>query len=129
MTTPSTRTAAPGRPAAWILADALLIIAFAAIGRLSHGEGLGGLAQTSWPFLAGGLVGWLVSLGWRRPGRIIPTGAAVWLCTVVVGMALRAVSGQGVAVSFVIVTLIVTGLFLVGSRAVVGLVTRRVARH
>lgn len=52
-----------------------------------------------------------------------PTGVVVWVSTLVIGMILRVVSGQGIAVSFVIVAAIVLAVFLVGWRAVALLVT------
>ena len=47
------------------------------------------------------------------------------LYTVIGGMLLRAISGQGVQTAFVIVALIVLAVFLVGWRAVVALIIRR----
>lgn len=47
------------------------------------------------------------------------------MLTVAVGMLLRAVSGQGTALPFVIVATLTLGVFLVGSRLVIWLVTRR----
>jgi hypothetical protein len=49
---------------------------------------------------------------------VYPTGVAVWLCTVVVGMLLRKVTSAGVAGSFVVVAATVTGLLLLGWRAI-----------
>jgi hypothetical protein len=109
-----------------IVVDAVLVLAFVLIGRGSHGESdaLLGLIGTFWPFAVGAAVGWVASLGWRRPRAVWPTGVAVWVAAVVVGMLLRALSGQGVQPSFVVVTAIVLGVFLVGWRAVAALVTR-----
>jgi hypothetical protein len=134
---------APQRPASaptidqrrWILLsivlDAVLVILFTVIGRLSHGAdlGIGGVATTAWPFLVGTLLAWLVTSAWRRPLALVRTGIPVWLITVVVGMLLRLVSSQGVAVSFVIVATVVLGVFLLGWRVVVGPVARRSARR
>lgn len=101
------------------LLDAALIVVFAAIGRASHGESnpvLDALG-TAWPFLAGAATGWLLVLLLRRTAPLtIATGWPVWLLTVAVGMLLRSVSGRGVAVSFVIVTAVVLGVFLLGWR-------------
>lgn len=113
------------------VADALLVLVFVLIGRRSHDESdaLLGLLTTLWPFLAGAAVGWLVSLGWRRPFALVPTGVVVWVSTVVVGMLLRLASGQGVQPSFVVVTAVVLAVFLVGWRAVLLLVRRVRARR
>jgi hypothetical protein len=51
-----------------------------------------------------------------NPGGLVPAGVGAWLCTVVFGMVLRVVSGQGTAVSFIIVALAFLGLFLLGWR-------------
>lgn len=102
--------------------DLCCVVAFVLIGRASHSEGetLAGAATTAWPFLAGLLIGWLVTRGWRRPAALVATGVGVWLATVAAGMALRAVSGQGVAATFVLVTLVFLGLAMFGWRAVAG---------
>lgn len=111
-----------------MVVDVALILVFVLIGRSSHGEsdGLGGIWRTCWPFLAGLLVGWLVARVFRRRwpvpragqsmGEAAQDGAPIVVHVVVVGMALRALSGQGVAVSFVVVTTVVLGVFLIGWR-------------
>lgn len=110
-----TRTAA-----AAFAADIACVLLFCAIGRRSHAEGvtIAGVADTAWPFLAGAGVGWLVARGWRRPTALTPTGLAVWLATVVVGMLLRKATGEGTALSFIIVASSTTALLLLGWRAV-----------
>lgn len=117
-----------------LLVDAALVVVFAAIGRATHdGDVLGpagsGLASTAWPFLGGLLLGWAVSIAWRRPLAPLRTGLPVWAVTLVVGMGLRALSGQGIAVAFIVVAGITLLLFLVGWRAIAALVARtRVSR-
>ncbi|MCH1883527.1 DUF3054 domain-containing protein [Agrococcus sp. ARC_14] len=112
--------------------DVVLVVAFAAIGRATHHDGvLGesglGLATTAWPFLAALAAGWLTSRGWRAPTAPLRTGVPLWLVTVVGGMLLRAVSGQGTAVPFIVVATL-TLLLLVGWRAIAATVrTARVA--
>jgi len=124
-----TANAEPTRPALTALAaDVVCVVVFCMIGRRSHAEGitLSGVAETAWPFLAGAGVGWLLSRGWRRPVAVAPTGVAVWLCTVVIGMLLRKASSQGVVVSFIVVASLVTALLLLGWRgAVAALMARR----
>lgn len=112
------------------LIDVVLVLTFAAIGRGSHGESvLGGLAGTAWPFLLGLLVGWVgAGLGARgafAPTRLVPAGVLIWIGTLVVGMLARVVSGQGTAISFIIVAGIVLAVFLLGWRAVVAAWARR----
>ena len=110
-----------------LAADVLGVLVFCAVGRSSHDEGLNiaGVATTAWPFLAGTVVGWLASRGWRQPTAVAPTGVIVWLSTVVVGMVLRKASSAGVAASFVLVAASVTAVLLLGWRAVLGLTLRR----
>ncbi|MFD9667098.1 DUF3054 domain-containing protein [Rhodococcus sp. NPDC059968] len=110
--------------------DVVLVIVFCAIGRRSHDEAnaLTGLATTAWPFLTGLAVGWLATVALYRDKfdalLIVPTGIVVWLSTLVVGMLLRVVSGQGTAFSFVIVAGTVLAVFLLGWRAVAKIVTK-----
>ena len=113
------------RPA-WLSVDVIAVLVFCAVGRRSHDEGLSitGLAATAWPFLAGTVIGWLVSRAWQRPTAVVPTGVVVWLCTVAVGMLLRKVSSAGVAASFVLVAALVTALLLLGWRAALALILR-----
>ena len=104
--------------------DAALVLLFAMIGRLSHGETLAGLAVTYWPFLGGLTIGWLLLRACRHPLSIVWTGLGVWIAAVAGGLLLRLASGQGVQLSFAIVTTIVLGVFLLGWRAVAALVSR-----
>jgi FtsH-binding integral membrane protein len=118
---------APAAPVA--LVDLVLVVVFAAIGRVSHGEDLGpaGMARTAGPFVVGWLVGWvlvvLVPATRLRP-RSLLAGVLVWVPTVVVGMLVRHALGDGVQTSFVVVTTIVLAVFLLGWRGVVALLTR-----
>lgn len=81
-----------------------------------------GFLTTLWPFLIGAAIGWAVAYAFTRsdvflPSRIVPSGVVIWVSTVIVGMILRVVSGQGTAVSFIIVATIATGVLLIGWRA------------
>jgi hypothetical protein len=109
-----------------LVTDVIGVLAFCAVGRRSHDEGLSvtGIATTAWPFLTGTVIGWLASWAWQRPTAVVPTGVVVWLCTVVVGMLLRKVSSAGVAASFVLVAASVTAVLLLGWRAAVALTVR-----
>ncbi|RDI46800.1 DUF3054 domain-containing protein [Nocardia mexicana] len=110
--------------------DALLVIVFCAIGRRSHHEAvITGLLLTLWPFGTGLVVGWLLAAWIGARGEITaalrrfdawalwPTGVVVWLSTLIIGMAMRVVSGQGTAGSFIVVAATVLALFLLGWRA------------
>ncbi|WP_019971784.1 DUF3054 domain-containing protein [Mycobacterium sp. 141] len=107
------------RGSAALLTDLIAVVVFCTIGRRSHAEGITvtGVAETAWPFLVGTLTGWLVSRGWQRPTSLAPTGIAVWIATVVVGMLLRKLTSAGVAGSFIVVASLVTAVFLLGWRA------------
>lgn len=102
------------------VADAALILVFAAIGRDAHqrGDVIAGVLLTAWPFLAGAAIAWLVLRVWRAPLRIWPAGVVVWLGTVALGMILRALTGQTVVLPFVIVALLSLGTFLLGYRLI-----------
>jgi hypothetical protein len=126
---PSTRWRPPPPatpdPSPWLAValDTGCVLAFVAIGRASHakGEAPGGVASTTWPFLAALAVGWLVIgvpavRGWRHPAAIVPAGLTVWGATVALGMAARMIAGQGTAGAFVVVALAFLGLFLMGWR-------------
>ncbi|GAB3805697.1 hypothetical protein GCM10028798_28010 [Humibacter antri] len=114
-----------------VVFDIVLVLVFVLIGRGSHGENvLAGAFATFWPFLVGLLVGWIACLAWRRPAALWPTGVVVWAATLALGMLLRVVSGQGVAVPFIIVAGVVLALFLIGWRAIaLGLVVARARRR
>lgn len=126
------------RTLGWLAAviDVVLIVVFALIGRLSHGEGLTPVTLwiTAYPFLAGWAIAYVTSGAWARPLAAWPTGVVCWVLTVFVGLAIRVTSGQGVEggnplpLSFVVVATVVLGVFLLGWRAVARpLVRRRVA--
>lgn len=115
-------------PAAAFGVDVVLVLLFAAVGRSSHAEagGIAGLLGTAWPFLVGLVAGWAL-VRWRRADwpRAWHHAIPIWVATVVLGMLLLAVTGQGTAVSFVAVATLVLAAFLLGWRLVAGLVLRR----
>ncbi|MFV0462903.1 MAG: DUF3054 domain-containing protein [Nostocoides sp.] len=108
---------APGRRPWANSVDAVLIIVFAAIGRASHGEQLDlhGIVLTAYPFIVGALLGWLVL---RARGEDLRGGMGIWAFTLVGGLVIRGLTGQGVAVSFGIVAGAVLAVFLLGWRAI-----------
>lgn len=118
----------------WILAaiiDLVLIVLFAAIGMANHhGAILPGLLVVAWPFVAGAAIGWLASLAWKAPARPLRSGVPIWLLAAGAGMVLRVLTGGGFAWSFLTVTVLVLGAFLIGWRAIAALVIRaRADRH
>ncbi|WP_237657171.1 DUF3054 domain-containing protein [Agreia sp. COWG] len=112
------------------VADLVLVLVFVLIGRGSHDEGFSieGSLVTAWPFVVGLAAGWLLAWAWRAPWAVRWAGVVIWASTVVIGVLLRGISGQGLAVSFVIVTTLVLAAFLLGWRAIAGLILRRSSR-
>lgn len=130
---PSTTRAATRTIVLAFIADLVLVTGFAALGRASHqasvfGSGGLGLLETAWPFAVALALGWIVTLAFRRPLAPLRTGVPVWVITVIGGMLLRAVSGQGTAVAFIIVATVTLLIFLVGWRVIAAQVTRARAR-
>ncbi|MDN5853670.1 MAG: DUF3054 domain-containing protein [Actinomycetia bacterium] len=100
--------------------DALAVVVFVAIGRLQH-DGADAFApldalNTLWPFLGGLLVAVLVIGSAAAEYAKVPTGVAVAAITAACGLALRYASGQGIALSFAIVTVVVLGVLMCGWR-------------
>lgn len=105
------------RRALWVL-DLAAVLLFVGIGRSVHTRGvtLAGMASTAWPFVTGLALGWL-ALGVRhRSPTTLVAGAIVAICTVAVGMTLRWVADQGIAVAFVFVALGFLGTTMLGWR-------------
>lgn len=114
-----------------LVIDVILVIVFAALGRSSHDEGLDlvGLAGTAWPFLGGLTIGWFLT-AWLYRDKFdayaaAPTGLVLWVSTLVGGMLLRTLTGQGTATAFVIVATLFLGAVLIGWRVIARVVTRR----
>lgn len=109
------------------IVDSAVVVLFVLIGRSSHGEdhALIDVAATLWPFAAGLALGWLVTRAWRLPVAPLRTGLGVWAITVAAGMALRALSGGGIAVTFIAVASLFLGTGLIGWRVVAALVLSR----
>ena len=115
------------RPVGAALTDVVLVVVFAAVGRASHDEGnpVVGALSTAWPFLVGTAIGWLVVRMLRGAWPLgVGPGITVWFATLVFGMLLRQVTGQGTAASFVVVAGGVLAVFLIGWRALAGLLQR-----
>lgn len=113
------------------LFDVVLLAIFATLGRNSHTLGLtlGGIAETAWPFVVGLSVSWVLALAWRAPLAPIRTGLPLWVGTVVIGMLLRALTGAGTALPFVLIATGTIGLMLVGWRSLTELIRRGRSSH
>jgi hypothetical protein len=108
------------------LVDVVAVLAFAAVGRSLHTEGLAalGVLSTAGPFLIGLLAGWLAALGWRSPLRLV-TGSLVWAGTVVVGLAVRTAFIHRLPPPFVLVAAVSLAVFLLGWRVLAAAMARR----
>ena len=132
--TTATRSSTTRVLALAVALDIVLVLVFAAIGRRSHAEGVtvGGTLSTAWPFLIGLAVGWGATVALYRdklaPLLVLPTGVLVWVATVVGGMVVRRLIGEGTAVSFVVVASVTLAVFLLGWRALVRIRTRGTER-
>jgi peptidoglycan/LPS O-acetylase OafA/YrhL len=100
------------------LLDIIVILAFVVVGRHTHkhGESFTGIVSTTWPFFVGWVLGVLEVRRRRKNLTSVAAGVIITVFTVVMGMILRVVSGQGTAVPFIIVALCFLGLGLIGWR-------------
>ena len=120
------------RPLVAALLDIVLVVAFAAVGRASHGESQPVLdaLTTAWPFLVGTAVGWVLVRSLRKDWPVdVGPGITVWFATLTIGMALRWATGAGTAWAFVLVAAAVLLVLLVGWRVVASVVERRRRRR
>lgn len=105
----------------------VVIFVFVVIGRHTHDHGvsLSGIASTMWPFVVGLVLGWgwIVSRG--GVGTTVREGLLMVIVTVVFGMVLRVIVGQGTAPAFIVVALV----FLGGAMQSWRLVARRWRRQ
>jgi hypothetical protein len=128
-----------------VVGDIVSFLAFAALGRSSHGEaaGLGAfleVVKTAAPFL----LGWFLAAPFlgayrlaEKPGapllRVVPFArrtALAWLAAWPLGLALRALFlWRGIPVSFALVTFITNIIFLVGWRSLFAWLASRRLRH
>ena len=105
-----------------VVADVLVVIVFAAVGRSNHHESAqaAGVWHTAWPFLLGTAMALALCAATRTDPLSLRAGVRVWLWTVVIGMVVRAALDEGIALPFIIVALIVLGALFLGWRLAVG---------
>jgi FtsH-binding integral membrane protein len=110
----------------WAAIDVAVVLLFVGIGRSvhDHGVNVAGMASTTWPFAVGLCAAWLALAASRRSGLTPTDGAVACAITVLVGMSLRAVSGQGIAAAFVLVALCFLGASMIGWRWVRAILRR-----
>lgn len=114
-----------------LVADIILVIAFAAVGFYTHAQVLtvDGVVQTSWPFLVGLGCAWILSAAWAAPLAPMRTGVAIWSTTILLGMIIRFAVGAGIAGPFIIVASALNFLTLVGWRVIARAVGGRSAKR
>ena len=114
-----------------LVADIILVIAFAAVGFYTHAQVLtvDGVVQTSWPFLVGLGCAWILSAAWTAPLAPMRTGVAIWSTTILLGIIIRFAVGAGIAGPFIIVASALNFLTLVGWRVIARAVGGRSAKR
>ena len=123
----STRPGRWSRAAGLALAgDAALVLLFAGLGRSSHAREatILGLVETAWPFLLGLLITWVSARISQHPLAPVRSGVPVWIGTVGIGLLLRAITGAGTALPFVLVAIGTLALLLIGWRLIAALILR-----
>jgi len=115
----------------YVVVDLIIVLVFVVIGRATHdhGEHVRGVLSTAWPFVSGLAVGWLAIRATRRSGLRPRDGGIICLYTVVVGMTLRVIAGQGTAFAFILVALGFLGALMIGWRVLMSDARRRRARR
>jgi hypothetical protein len=110
-------------------ADAVAVVVFAAVGRLSHGEAddLLGLAATVAPFAVGLVAAWATPAVRREPAGW-RAGAVAVVCVAGVGLLLRAGLTGRLPLSFAVVTTVSLAVLLLGWRGLAALVSRTAHR-
>lgn len=111
--------------------DLVVVVVFAFLGRVAHEEGnlVLGTVGTAAPFAIGLLAGWLRApcAGMSAAGRVHTVRFGWWLLlwTMLGGVLLRWLAGEGLAPAFLLVAVTVLGAGLVGRRWVAGTMHRR----
>jgi hypothetical protein len=102
------------------------VLAFVALGIRAH-EQTDALLQVAAPFLAALAIGWVIAIP-LKPATSLRAGLVIWLVTLVGGMLLRRVGGDGTAAAFVLVATGFLAVSMLGWRAIALLVMRPRAR-
>lgn len=108
-----------------VIIDVIAIALFALFARIAHQTeemplNAMGWLSTWWPFLLGVGASWLAIIGLKLDGhRVFPAGLLTWVVTVVVGLVIWGIRNAAVPHwSFILVATIMSGLLLLGWRAV-----------
>jgi hypothetical protein len=110
-------------------ADAVAVVVFAAVGRLSHGESddLLGLVATVAPFGVGLVAAWATPVVRHEPASW-RAGAVALACVAGIGLLLRAGFLGRLPLSFAVIATISLAVLLLGWRALAALVSRTAHR-
>jgi hypothetical protein len=104
-----------------IVLDLVCVLVFAFGGKSSHeaSDANTVVLKIVWPFAVAVIIGWAGAI-WNgmRGLRVWPGGVTILAVTYVLGMALRLVSGRGIAVGFLIVALLFLALTMLGWRLI-----------
>ena len=103
--------------------DFLCVVVFVAVGIRAHSEG-DSVLKVAAPFLAALAIGWVIALP-LRPADSLRAGLVIWLVTLVGGMLLRRVGGDGTAAAFIGVATVFLAATMLGWRVVALLLARR----
>jgi len=110
------------------LADLVCLLVFAFAGKSSHeaSDSNWVVLAIVWPFVVAAAVGWAGAM-WNglRGLRVWPGGVLILVVTYVLGMALRDISGRGLAGGFLIVAAVFLTITMLGWRAVYAALERR----
>lgn len=112
--------------------DVVAIFVFAVLARLAHNTESDpftfmNILDTWWPFLIGVVLAHvLAAVVKKHPEPVAPGGVLVWVVTVVVGLGIWAIRNAAMPHwSFILVATIMSGLLLLGWRAIAASVGRR----
>ncbi|MCT1690415.1 DUF3054 domain-containing protein [Brevibacterium sp. p3-SID960] len=113
-----------------IVVDACLVALFTIVGHYTHHQSLvpEQILSTAWPFLAGLVIAWLLNAVWAAPLAPLRTGTGLWATTVLLGLVIRALTGEGTEGPFIVVAASLNLVTLVGWRVIATAVAGRSAR-
>jgi hypothetical protein len=105
-----------------VVADLLVVVVFAAVGRSQHHEstGIHGIWHTAWPFAVGTVLALALTAWTRTDPLALRVGIRVWIWTLAIGMVVRTAIGAGTEIAFVIVAALVLAALFLGWRLALG---------